>query len=309
MIRLPTFAALSFALLSGLALYGVKYRTERLDRTIATTVRETEALRARTGILKAEWALLNDPDRLSDLALRHLALKPIDPRQFVSLDDLDRRLPPIRTEEEPAPAEVPLAAAAPAGAGPKGEEKAAVAALSAPPAALPAAPAAVPAAQTAPAAAPAGAAPPAAPPASPRVALAVRPPASPPLARSVPSRSAAPASGKSAMAGREEGERPHLPAAGVARSSSPSSSPSLSSPARGVRLVAAPAQASPVKAGVSSTPVSVSLLAARSLVQPVALATPPSQAATGAALPSSPPAPGGSLLGGHYGRAANAASP
>lgn len=38
--------------------------------------------------LRAEWARLTKPRRVEGLAQRHLSLKPIEPRQMSSLDDL-----------------------------------------------------------------------------------------------------------------------------------------------------------------------------------------------------------------------------
>ena len=58
--------------------------------------------------LRAEWSKLDRPDRIQELALRHLTLKPVEVRQFDPLD----RLP-----ERPADL-VPLGTADPIGATP-----------------------------------------------------------------------------------------------------------------------------------------------------------------------------------------------
>jgi len=80
---------------SGLYLYQVKNRTRLLDRQIAQIIKTSDATRARTGVLQAEWALQNDPERLQDLANRFLALRPVAPSQFVIMADLDHRLPAV----------------------------------------------------------------------------------------------------------------------------------------------------------------------------------------------------------------------
>ena len=95
MIRPLTALSLIMAASAGLYLYQVKHRTLLLDREIAATMHETEALHAKVGLLQAEWALLNQPDRLADLATRHLALKPLAPTQFVPMAELERHLPPV----------------------------------------------------------------------------------------------------------------------------------------------------------------------------------------------------------------------
>jgi hypothetical protein len=94
MIRPFTCLCLAAACGSGLYLYSEKHRTALLDRQIASVVHETEAARQRTGLLRAEWALLNEPGRLQEMADRYLALKPMAPTQFVQLADLASRLPP-----------------------------------------------------------------------------------------------------------------------------------------------------------------------------------------------------------------------
>jgi hypothetical protein len=94
MIRPLTFICLIAAFGSGLYLYSEKHKAVLLDRDIAHAIHATEAARERTGLLRAEWALLNDPGRLQDMADKYLALKPMAPGQFVQLADLSTRLPP-----------------------------------------------------------------------------------------------------------------------------------------------------------------------------------------------------------------------
>jgi len=120
MIRPATALCMVLAAASGLYLYQVKQRTRMLDRAIAATVKETQATGQRIGVLKAEWTLLNQPDRLGELAQRYLALKPVTPGQFVTAADLDQRLASLapaapaeaETEQSPQeekPAEKPVA--------------------------------------------------------------------------------------------------------------------------------------------------------------------------------------------------------
>ena len=96
MIRPVTAVCLLMAGASGLYLYQTKHRTFMLDRQIEQTIRDTAATRERSNMLRADWALLNDTTRLSDLAARHLMLHQTAPTQFVTMAELDHRLPPIR---------------------------------------------------------------------------------------------------------------------------------------------------------------------------------------------------------------------
>lgn len=93
MIRPFTVLCLLAALGSGAYLYTEKHRTELVDRDIGRSIHATEAARARTGVLRAEWALLNEPGRLQNMAGRYLALHPMSPSQFVQIGDLASHLP------------------------------------------------------------------------------------------------------------------------------------------------------------------------------------------------------------------------
>ena len=85
MIRPFTCACLLLAAGSGLWLYHVKHKAQVLDRQIERTIRAADAARERTTMLRADWALLNDPQRLQALAASYLQLQPITPAQFVPL--------------------------------------------------------------------------------------------------------------------------------------------------------------------------------------------------------------------------------
>jgi cell division protein FtsL len=67
--------------------YRIKFdstvQAERVARLRAEIRRERDAIAK----LRAEWARLDSPDRIEQLARRHLRLKPEDATQF---DDLDR---------------------------------------------------------------------------------------------------------------------------------------------------------------------------------------------------------------------------
>ncbi len=103
MIRPITLICMLMAGGSGLYLYQTKHKSQMLDREIGKTVKQTEAARERIGMLRAEWALLNEPDRLSDLAKAHTTLQPLQPTQFVALADLPSKLPAPVAIQAPRP--------------------------------------------------------------------------------------------------------------------------------------------------------------------------------------------------------------
>jgi hypothetical protein len=96
MIRPLTLLTLCAAAGAGLWLYQVKHSVAQLDRELRDINRRTEQARERTQVLRAEWALLNEPDRLRQVAQRHLSLEPMAPTQFVRLGDVGGRLPAAR---------------------------------------------------------------------------------------------------------------------------------------------------------------------------------------------------------------------
>lgn len=104
MIRPFTLVCMLLACASGLYLYQAKHRVLMLDRQISLTVQATTAARDRAGMLRTEWALLNDLERLRLLADQFLKLKSLTPGQFTSFAELPNRLPAIRAPE-PEPVE------------------------------------------------------------------------------------------------------------------------------------------------------------------------------------------------------------
>ena len=94
MIRPFTIACAVLAAGSGLFLYTKKHETTVLDQKITKIVQETQKVRSQTAMLRTEWALLNQPDRLNILATRFLpALHPMEPDQFVRMASLEEHLP------------------------------------------------------------------------------------------------------------------------------------------------------------------------------------------------------------------------
>ena len=124
MIRPFTLICMASAFGAGLYLYQSKHTAQMLDREIGRTIKQTESIRAQTGMLKAEWALRNEPDRLAEQARAHLSLQTLKPTQFAALGELASRLPgpvaphPERLPVEAEPAEPAAPVAAPVAANP-----------------------------------------------------------------------------------------------------------------------------------------------------------------------------------------------
>jgi cell division protein FtsL len=97
-------------------IYQVKYDTRSLDVDIASLSKDIETERDSVAVLRAEWSLLNRPERIERLAEKYLDLAPPKPQQMLALEtaspgDLERASAALA---EPSPPVVPAAAKAPA---------------------------------------------------------------------------------------------------------------------------------------------------------------------------------------------------
>ncbi len=110
-------------------IYQVKYEARGFDDEIASLNKEIDSERDSLAVLRAEWSLLNRPERIERLAEKYLKLAPIHPRQLVTLDTVtDRDFSRPRDEvaattpavaaqgTKPAPKAPSVAAAEPAAA-------------------------------------------------------------------------------------------------------------------------------------------------------------------------------------------------
>ncbi|MGC9269804.1 cell division protein FtsL [Acidiphilium sp.] len=95
MIRPVTFITTIMALSSGAWMFVVKHQAEQLDRQIGGVTAQIRGSEQRIRVLRAEWALETDPNRLARLATMFLPeLKPMLPDQLVTWSELADRLPP-----------------------------------------------------------------------------------------------------------------------------------------------------------------------------------------------------------------------
>lgn len=96
--------AFSALIVMGLAYwsYSENYKTRDKLRESAALQREIGSAREALSVLEAEWAYLNRPERLRDLAelnFDRLQLLPITPEQFGSVADVSKPLPEFDLSE------------------------------------------------------------------------------------------------------------------------------------------------------------------------------------------------------------------
>src|SRR5262249_61772731 len=66
-------------------IYEGKYEARALDEDIGGLRKDIETERDAVAVLRAEWSLLNRPERIERLAEKHLKLAPARPEQLVTL--------------------------------------------------------------------------------------------------------------------------------------------------------------------------------------------------------------------------------
>jgi len=69
-------------------IYQVKYEAHGLDERIVVLNKQIDEERDSLAVLRAEWSLLNRPDRIERLAKKYLKLAPVRPQQLVILDEV-----------------------------------------------------------------------------------------------------------------------------------------------------------------------------------------------------------------------------
>ncbi len=94
-------------------IYQVKYEARALDGQITSLNKQIEEERDALAVLRAEWSLLNRPERIERLAAKYLKLAPAQPRQLVTVDsvtDRDFKRLGVEAAEAARPAAVKAAA-------------------------------------------------------------------------------------------------------------------------------------------------------------------------------------------------------
>jgi len=95
MLRLFNILVIAALLGSAAWVYKIKFEATVQAESVAKLRTEIRRERDQIAILRAEWAHLDRPDRLQELAKRHLKMRPIEVTQFDTLDGLPERPKPI----------------------------------------------------------------------------------------------------------------------------------------------------------------------------------------------------------------------
>ncbi len=100
-MRLLNIMVIGALILAASLVYKIKFNSTLQAERVAKLAGELRRERDAVAALRAEWAKLDSPGRIQGLASRHLALRPILPTQFDSLDRLPDRPPAVQPSADP----------------------------------------------------------------------------------------------------------------------------------------------------------------------------------------------------------------
>jgi hypothetical protein len=89
--RLLHIVVLGALVLAAADVYKIKYESTLQAERVAKLRGEMRREQDMIANLRAEWSRLDRPDRIQELAQRHLTLKPLEVRQYDTLDRLPER--------------------------------------------------------------------------------------------------------------------------------------------------------------------------------------------------------------------------
>jgi cell division protein FtsL len=109
MIRLLNICVIAALVFAAAHVYKIKFESTRQAERVAKLRMEIRREHDTISALRAEWSKLDNPVRIQELASRHLALRPIDARQFDRLNGLPERPPSLVPPDAPDPIGVLIA--------------------------------------------------------------------------------------------------------------------------------------------------------------------------------------------------------
>jgi cell division protein FtsL len=109
MMRLLNICVIAALVLAAADVYKIKFESTRQAQRVAKLRMEIRREQDAIAAVRAQWSKLDNPARIQDLARRHLALRPMEARQYDRLDNLPERPPDLVPIEEVDPIGVVIA--------------------------------------------------------------------------------------------------------------------------------------------------------------------------------------------------------
>ena len=103
MMRLINIFVIAALVLAAADVYKIKFESTRQAQRVVKLRMEIRREQDAIAALRAEWAKLDSPARIQELARRHLPLKSAETTQSDRLDNLPQRPPALVPVEEPDP--------------------------------------------------------------------------------------------------------------------------------------------------------------------------------------------------------------
>jgi len=103
MMRLINICVIAALVLAAADVYKIKFESTSQAQRVAKLRTEIRREHDLIAALRADWAKLDSPARIQDLARRHLSLKPTEAEQFDRLNALPERPPDLVPVDEPDP--------------------------------------------------------------------------------------------------------------------------------------------------------------------------------------------------------------
>ncbi|MFL6798190.1 MAG: hypothetical protein ACJ8F3_12340 [Xanthobacteraceae bacterium] len=103
MMRLINLFVVAALVIAAAHVYKIKFESTRQAQRVVKLRSEIRREQDAIATLRADWAKLDSPSRIQDLARRHLALRPAEPSQFDRLDKLPERPPDLLPADEQDP--------------------------------------------------------------------------------------------------------------------------------------------------------------------------------------------------------------
>jgi cell division protein FtsL len=88
MLRFVNISLILGLVVLATVIYQIKYEARSLDEKIVKLQWQIEAERDSLAVARAEWSLLNRPERIERLAQKYLELQPAHPQQIVVVGEV-----------------------------------------------------------------------------------------------------------------------------------------------------------------------------------------------------------------------------
>jgi hypothetical protein len=109
MMRILNICVIAALVLAAADVYKIKFESTRQAQRVAKLRLDIRREQEAVAALRAEWSKLDSPARIEGLSRRHLALRPVDTRQFDRLNNLPERPPDLVPIDETDPIAVVIA--------------------------------------------------------------------------------------------------------------------------------------------------------------------------------------------------------